>query len=70
MRNVVKGFQFAGMAVPKYHAGKINSSFTSFHTQASPRPPSLHLPRMAPKTPLTVARRPGRNVAIKGGYKV
>lgn len=68
MRNVVKGFQFSGMAVPKQHAGKINAGFNSLHTKSPPR--ATRLPHLAPKSANPIAKRPGKNVAIKGGYKV
>lgn len=70
MRNVVKGFQFAGMAVPKAHAIKVNNSFTAIHGPRAPRAPTGMI-RLAPKSPMPKsARRPGKNVAIKDGYKV
>jgi hypothetical protein len=71
MRNVVKGFQFSGMAVPKQHAGRVNSAFTSLHATKAPKPPTgrgmLH---NTPKSPIRQAKRPGKNVAIRDGYKV
>jgi len=70
MRNVVKGFQFSGMAVPKVHATKINSSFTSFHGTKAPKMPSGKLVRSYKRPAIPNARRPGKNVAIKDGYKV
>lgn len=73
MRNVVKGFEFSQMAVPKaIHTG-INASFNNFHTPNAPKGPvsrGPHLQRMSPKSPLSTARRPGKNVGIKGGNRV
>lgn len=69
MRNVVKGYQFSQLAVPKMHQAAVNTHFTNFHGPG-PKGPTLHLMRNAPKSPNPVARRPGRNVGIKGGYKV
>jgi hypothetical protein len=70
MRNVVKGFQFSHLAVPPVHVGKINSSFSSLHNASGPRVPGPRMIRVAPKSTLKVAKRPGKNVAIKGGYQV
>ena len=38
MKNVYKGFQVGKMAVPKIHAAKINSEFSSRHTLTAKRP--------------------------------
>jgi hypothetical protein len=70
MRNVVKGFQFAGMAVPKMHALKVNNSFSAMHTARAPKAPSGRLIRPPLRMPAPTAKRPGKNVGIKGGYKV
>lgn len=70
MRNVVKGFQFGGMAVPKMHATKINNSFTAIHGARAPKAPTGRLLRSAPKSPIKIAKRPGKNVAIRSGYLV
>jgi hypothetical protein len=70
MRNVVKGFQFSQMAVPKVHENNINSAFSSFHGPKQPALPNMRGFRSAPKQPMVIAKRPGKNVGIKGGYKV
>lgn len=71
MRNVVKGFQFAGMAVPKAHAIKVNNSFTAIHGAKAPKAPSGRLFHEGARgRPAAIAKRPGKNVAIKDGYKV
>lgn len=67
MRNVVKGFQFAQMAVPKVHAGRINASFTSFH---GPKAPPMRMIRPAPKSPIRVAKPVGKNLPGRRGFKV
>lgn len=70
MRNVVKGFQFAGMAVPKVHAIKVNNSFTAIHGARAPKAPSGKLFREGQRARSAPAKRPGKNVAIRDGYKV
>lgn len=71
MRNVVKGFQFASMAVPKAHAIKVNNSFTAIHGARAPKSPTGRLIHEAPRgKPAAIAKRPGKNIAIKGGYRV
>jgi hypothetical protein len=70
MRNVVKGFEFSQMAVPKVHEGKINSSFNSFHGPSVRGPTKTYL-RSAPKSPLRKAPgMPGKNVGMLRGGKV
>lgn len=70
MRNVVKGFQFGGMAVPKVHALKVNNSFTAMHGARAPKGPTGRLLQER-KSPMPKnAKRPGKNVAIRGGYLV
>ena len=70
MRNVVKGFQFGGLAVPKAHALKVNNSFTAMHGPRAPKAPTGRLLRQGPKSPIKIAKRPGKNVAIRSGYLV
>jgi len=70
MRNVVKGFEFSQMAVPKIHAGKINASYTSFHTASAPKAPTRTYLRSAPKSPLRTAQRPGKNIGMMRGGKI
>ncbi len=74
MRNVVKGFQISHLAVPKMHAVGINNHFADFH---GPRAPNMRMLKSASghagtfsKAPLQPVRRPGKNVAVKGGNKV
>ena len=70
MQNVVKGFQFSQMAVPKATHMGINADFNDFHTPNAPKAPSSRMMRIAPKSPVRIAARPGKNVGIRGGYKV
>jgi hypothetical protein len=67
MRNVVKGFEFSQMAVPKAHAANINAAFNSHHGPKLGSSRLLHVP--AAKHP-KIASRPGKNVGVRGGYKV
>lgn len=72
MRNVVKGFQFSQMAVPKMHMDNINAGFSNYHGPIAPKAPKA--PTMSrrplPRDADPIARRPGKNVGIRGGYKV
>jgi len=76
MRNVVKGFQFAKMAVPKIHADRLNAAFSSFHGPRLPPAPrvsgagSLHTFRNAPKSPLVTAKPIGKNLPGRRGFKL
>ena len=67
MRNVVKGFEFSQMAVPKVHAASINSAFNSRHGPKLGSSRLLHVPVAKPPKN---ASRPGKNIGVRGGYKV
>lgn len=66
MRNVFKGYQTSKMAVPKLHQMAINKEFSNHHAPALKRP-ALRIEK--PVTP-KIAKRPGKNAGIGGGYKV
>ena len=65
MRNVFKGFQASKLAVPKLHQTKINSEFNTHHAPSLKRPVLRIEKQQTPK----IAKRPGRNPGIGGGYK-
>lgn len=64
MRNVVKGYQFQKLAVPKMHSPAeergLNRGFSSLHAPRMPaHPPKAEVAK--------VAHRPGKNAGIRGG---
>lgn len=67
MRNVVKGFEFSKMAVPKEHAAGINAAFNNHHAPKIGSSRLLHVPAAKHAKNAT---RPGKNVGVRGGYKV
>lgn len=73
MRNVFKGFQVSGVGKPKapkmHSLGEVSSLNKGFSTMHSPRQVrGLH--QSTKVETAKPASRPGRNVGIRGGYKV
>lgn len=73
MRNVFKGFQVSGVGKPKapkmHSLGEVSSMNKGFATMHSPR----QIRGLHQSTKVETAKsagRPGRNVGIRGGYKV
>lgn len=73
MKNVFKGFQVSGMGkpkVPRMHSmgevSSLNKGYASMHTPHQSRALHQSTKISTPKS----ASRPGRNVGIRGGYKV
>lgn len=73
MRNVYKGFQVSGLGkpkAPKMHSlgevSSINKGFSAMHAPRQIR--GLHQSTKAETA--KPASRPGRNVGVRGGFKV